>query len=571
VGIDLDHCRDPQTGEITPRALEIVQRLDSYTEISPSGDGLHILVIGQLPRQGNKCGGIEMYSSGRYFTVTGQHLPGTPTTIEERQAELTALYQEVFGESSERRSPHRAIKPVQLPDELPQVALDSLFVSDEMKELIRIGVPRGKRSEAVAKVECALIGTGYDDAIVAAVLLNPEHGVSEKPLEQGWGWLAADIARARERVEREQAVQEVERIVSEPEPEPEQANSPFRTLKQRRANRQQTSHPEPILEKYIIPGAITLLAGDPKAGKSTLLTGLLKALETGGEFCGLKVQPTRVVYLSEDPERAMDQRFQDFGLDPDRVSLLAVEDTFSLDNWEARIDAAIAAAQLTSAECIVIDTFGHWSDLEEKQAWDEAVVTRRMKYLRKATALGYSVVVVVHFGRNGRIRGSTAFEGSVDIVSEFKTDRRRADTQRVLTLKPRGGYGIPEQRVIDLDLDTWTYNVVTEQPAGHRTAKNPAQSGHQLTKTSATTAASTGDRLWALIPIDSTCTPIDSTCTLPGPSQADLKQTYEQQYGQSINSSTISRTLTRLGKTRPLLKHGQPRSKTNPERYWRAA
>src|SRR5262250_2400416 len=45
-GIDLDHCRDPETGRIEPWADEIVQQLDSYTEISPSGTGLHIFVRG---------------------------------------------------------------------------------------------------------------------------------------------------------------------------------------------------------------------------------------------------------------------------------------------------------------------------------------------------------------------------------------------------------------------------------------------------------------------------------------------------------------------------------------------
>jgi primase-polymerase (primpol)-like protein len=38
-----------------------------------------------------------MYSRGRYFTVTGQHLEGTPTAVEERQAELSAVHDRVFG------------------------------------------------------------------------------------------------------------------------------------------------------------------------------------------------------------------------------------------------------------------------------------------------------------------------------------------------------------------------------------------------------------------------------------------------------------------------------------------
>ena len=49
VGIDLDDCRDPDTGELTDLANSIVEQLDSYTEISPSGTGIHIIVRGVLP------------------------------------------------------------------------------------------------------------------------------------------------------------------------------------------------------------------------------------------------------------------------------------------------------------------------------------------------------------------------------------------------------------------------------------------------------------------------------------------------------------------------------------------
>ncbi len=74
VGVDLDKCCDPSTGEIEPWAEEIIDELSSYTEFSPSGTGVHIIVRGDLPPQGRRKGNIEMYDSGRYFTVTGARL-----------------------------------------------------------------------------------------------------------------------------------------------------------------------------------------------------------------------------------------------------------------------------------------------------------------------------------------------------------------------------------------------------------------------------------------------------------------------------------------------------------------
>ena len=69
-GIDLDHCINEQ-GQITVQARDVIAAMDSYTEISPSGTGIHILFSGIIPEGSRRKDGIEMYSEGRYFTVTG--------------------------------------------------------------------------------------------------------------------------------------------------------------------------------------------------------------------------------------------------------------------------------------------------------------------------------------------------------------------------------------------------------------------------------------------------------------------------------------------------------------------
>ncbi|MDQ3045087.1 MAG: hypothetical protein M3R06_08060, partial [Chloroflexota bacterium] len=54
VGIDVDKCRDPVTGDLTPEAQRIVTELDSYAELSPSGTGVHVIVAGSLPAKGRR-------------------------------------------------------------------------------------------------------------------------------------------------------------------------------------------------------------------------------------------------------------------------------------------------------------------------------------------------------------------------------------------------------------------------------------------------------------------------------------------------------------------------------------
>jgi putative DNA primase/helicase len=67
-GIDLDDCVD-EDGEIALWALEIARYLESYTEISATGTGLHIIVRGEIPNR--RKGDVEVYSSKRFFTMTG--------------------------------------------------------------------------------------------------------------------------------------------------------------------------------------------------------------------------------------------------------------------------------------------------------------------------------------------------------------------------------------------------------------------------------------------------------------------------------------------------------------------
>jgi putative DNA primase/helicase len=92
VGLDLDDCRDPETGEIALWAQEIIDGMDSYTEVSPSGTGVKIWVRAMLEMSKEKKEDgkrIEIYPHGRFFTVTGLALNGPE--IKDRQRELDAL------------------------------------------------------------------------------------------------------------------------------------------------------------------------------------------------------------------------------------------------------------------------------------------------------------------------------------------------------------------------------------------------------------------------------------------------------------------------------------------------
>ena len=83
VGLDLDGCRDAETGAIAPWAVEMLADTRSYTEVSPSGRGLHVFLLGTLPPGPRKRGAVELYDRGRFFTVTGGGLDAMPAEVDE--------------------------------------------------------------------------------------------------------------------------------------------------------------------------------------------------------------------------------------------------------------------------------------------------------------------------------------------------------------------------------------------------------------------------------------------------------------------------------------------------------
>lgn len=93
VGVDLDHVRDPETGELTQEASDVIRELDSYTEVSQSGTGVHVIAHGTLTGGGHRQGAIEIYDRARFFVMTGDHVEGTPETVEDRSDKVVALWE----------------------------------------------------------------------------------------------------------------------------------------------------------------------------------------------------------------------------------------------------------------------------------------------------------------------------------------------------------------------------------------------------------------------------------------------------------------------------------------------
>jgi len=114
VGIDLDDCRF--SGEIDEEMKDIIEKLDSYTEISPSGNGLHIIArcedIDELETVKNSDIGVEIYPKDRYFTVTGDVI-NQVDEIPYRDEEIRDLIDEYQVEEEDNEFEKKSFEPVE--------------------------------------------------------------------------------------------------------------------------------------------------------------------------------------------------------------------------------------------------------------------------------------------------------------------------------------------------------------------------------------------------------------------------------------------------------------------------
>lgn len=107
VGIDLDDCRDPVSGDLEGWAEQLLEDVPSYAEVSPSATGLRMFGFGFVPDGGTRAdvdgadGHLEMYETGRYLTVTGHHLDGMPKDVQQVNTEIAEIHAEHIADDRE--------------------------------------------------------------------------------------------------------------------------------------------------------------------------------------------------------------------------------------------------------------------------------------------------------------------------------------------------------------------------------------------------------------------------------------------------------------------------------------
>jgi hypothetical protein len=217
----------------------------------------------------------------------------------------------------------------------------------------------------------------------------------------------------------------------------------------------------PSLWSGLVPvGALTMLWGDPKKGKSTLLAAALGAIEAGNPFLGRPTSKATGVWLSEEPASALRQKAARFGLFGLESSVAGSDRVFGV-RWERLIEQATEHALESGHQLLVVDTFTGLAGLESEQENDAGAIANKLRPLRVASAEGLAVVFVHHGRKRGRSdpRGSSAFRGLVDVSIEF----RRHGTSPNFTLRSEGRFEpVAVSGTLDMKGD-WSYRATADR------------------------------------------------------------------------------------------------------------
>lgn len=141
VAVDLDKCRDPETGIVAPWAEELIDSLPpTFTEYSPSGKGFHLWFRGKLPKDGKKgyrAPDLEVYFGERYFTVTGDRVGNTPlevTTIPDDSLRALLAVVEQRKDKKKAPTPSTTAAPAEATSKTKPSAKKQLLMEGKIEE-----------------------------------------------------------------------------------------------------------------------------------------------------------------------------------------------------------------------------------------------------------------------------------------------------------------------------------------------------------------------------------------------------------------------------------------------------
>lgn len=147
IGIDIDGAIDPETGVVSERCAAIIQACSSFTEYSPSGKGVHIIVQGTTETNKSNDIGLEVFCGRQFFTFTANRYPDTPADVQAIDEGVLRRLHATINEAKEAArnkgkpapQPKPASAPAAQPD--PSGSDDFRHVNETAMQALQVWVP----------------------------------------------------------------------------------------------------------------------------------------------------------------------------------------------------------------------------------------------------------------------------------------------------------------------------------------------------------------------------------------------------------------------------------------------
>lgn len=432
VGIDLDNS--VEDGELKPWARGIVDRFDTYTEISPSGTGVKLWCYGKWP--GDNTGGrrkfrdgfVEMYCRARYFAVTGQRINTVSHEIEERQEKIDGLFALVFApKPTARRMPPPSTAAASRGDEQSR-CIEYLRKCPEA-----VAGNRGHDSTLRAACECFRFGLSDNEAWAVMEWWNSTKAHPAWSVKE----LAHKIESARAKVEADGEFGLRNRQIDKPavpiEPPPAESSDLSNLLGDITSGKfTNVEWPyAPALTRgarSLLPGTTTVLCGSGGSTKSMWISQCcIGWLEAGVEFA--------VFHLEED------RKFHQLRA----LAQLARDSRLTDDEWMRTAAGAVADAYETHMG--TLDALG-------KRIWDapgsDISLDDLVRWVGERADAGCRVIVIDPI--TAADSGKEPWSADRKFILETKRIMRRTGSSLVLVTHPRseGGKGDQGSRLDNL-------------------------------------------------------------------------------------------------------------------------
>jgi hypothetical protein len=159
---------------------------------------------------------------------------------------------------------------------------------------------------------------------------------------------------------------------------------------------------------FITPGSLTLLSGWPKVGKTSLIFGLLAALERGEAFLGLPTRSVGVLLLTEERKGTLDGKVRRWNLNGDFRHLRRQQ--AKDESWPEIVRQAVFYSCEHDLQLLTVDTLAEWAQIQNEN--DAGEVLAAMRPLQEAAASAGLAVLVGSHGRKAPGRHGEAVRGS---------------------------------------------------------------------------------------------------------------------------------------------------------------